>query len=59
MSRVDWSLVKSELNGASPPKREIDRVASEPSEADLLKHIEDALRMDTTETDQTGAARRR
>lgn len=58
MSRVDWSLVKSELNGAPAPKRDIDRVASEPSEADVLKHIEDALRMDTTGADRTGAARR-
>ncbi|MEA2922819.1 MAG: hypothetical protein QOF07_2786 [Bradyrhizobium sp.] len=57
MSRVDWNLVETELRATSAPKAKNDRAASEPSEADLLKHIEDALLMDTINPDRTGARR--
>jgi hypothetical protein len=57
MSRVNWNLVEAELRATSAPKAKNDRAASEPSEADLLKHIEDALLMDTVNPDRTGARR--
>jgi hypothetical protein len=57
MSRVDWNLVETELRATSAPKGKNNRAASEPSEADLLKHIEDALLMDTINPDRTGPRR--
>ena len=57
MSKVDWNLVGAELNATSAPKPRKDREAYEPSEIDLLKHIEDALRMDAMPPDQAGTRR--
>lgn len=57
MSKVDWDLVGAELNVASVPKRKSDHEASEPSEIDLLKHIEDALLMDAMPSDRAGTRR--
>lgn len=57
MSRVDWNLVEAELQAKSAPKRKKDHAASELSEADLLKHIEDALLMDTTNPDRASTGR--
>jgi hypothetical protein len=57
MSRVDWNLAEAELHVKSAAKRKKDHPASEPSEAELLKHIEDALLMDTTNPDRAGAGR--
>jgi hypothetical protein len=47
MSKIDWSLVEAEVKAMSAPKRKNDREASERSESDVLKHIEDALLTDT------------
>lgn len=57
MSKIDWNLVGAELNAASVPKRKTDHEASERSETDVLKHIEDALRMDVTPFDRAAARR--
>lgn len=57
MSKVDWKLVGAELNATPAPKPKKDREASEPSEIDLLKHIEDALRMDAMPSDRAGTRR--
>jgi hypothetical protein len=57
MSKVDWSLVGAELNATAPPRPQNDREAPKPSESDLLKHIEDALRMDAMPSDRAGARR--
>ncbi len=53
MSEVDWNVLRAELNAAPAPKRENDGEVSEPSEMDLLKHIEKALRMDIARPGKT------
>lgn len=52
MNKVDRKFVEAELRIASPPKVETDSAALESSkaEADLVKHIEDALLMDSDRT---------
>jgi hypothetical protein len=58
MSNIDWSLVEAEVNATSVLKRKNDREASERSEVDVLKHIEDVLLMDAIPSDRAGAQRR-
>jgi hypothetical protein len=57
MSKIDWGLVEAEVKAMSAPKRKNDREASERSESDVLKHIEDALLPDTIPSGRTGARR--
>lgn len=57
MSEIDWNLVGAELNAMAAPKRISDREAPQQSETDLLKHIEDALRMDMTLSHRADAPR--
>lgn len=52
MAKVDWNRIGAELKATSAPKRKNDHEVSEPSEVDLLKHIEDALRMDAVSADR-------
>lgn len=57
MSKIDWSLVEAEVKATPVLKRKNDLEASERSEVDVLKHIEDALRMDAILSDRTSARR--
>lgn len=57
MSEIDWNLVETELKAPSAPRPKNDRDVSEQSEIDVLKHIEDALRMDIVPSDRAGTRR--
>jgi hypothetical protein len=57
MSKIDWSLVEAEVKAAPVLKRKNDLEASERSEVDVLRHIEDALLMDAIPSDQAGPRR--
>lgn len=57
MSEIDWKLVGAELKAASAPKLKSDRETTELSDTDVLKHIEDALRMDIVSSDGAGTRR--
>ena len=57
MSKIDWSLVEAEVKAAPVLKRKNDLEASQRSEVDVLKHIEDALLMDAIPSDRAGARR--
>lgn len=53
MSTVDWKSVEAQLRKKTPAQVQSETAAAEPTkaEADLLRHIEDALKIDTANSD--------
>jgi hypothetical protein len=59
MSTVDWKSVEAQLRSKTPAQIQSENAAAESTkaEADLLKHIADALKLDTTNPDRSSGRR--
>jgi hypothetical protein len=55
MSTVDWKSVEAQLRSKMPAQIQSENPAAESTkaEAELLKHIADALRLDTANPDRS------
>ncbi|KQW22230.1 hypothetical protein ASC80_02215 [Afipia sp. Root123D2] len=59
MSTVDWKSVEAQLRSKTPAQIQSENAAAESAkaEADILKHIADALKLDTTNPDRSSSRR--
>jgi len=59
MSTVDWKSVEAQLRSKTPAQIQSENAVAESTEAeaDLLKHIADALKLDTTNPDRSSGRR--
>lgn len=59
MGKVDWNLVETQLRATSPAAVKNDHQTPEmQTDAEVLKHIGDALRLDATNSDPAPVPRK-